>query len=272
MFEWKNVFRGLLMGTSDAIPGVSGGTIAVILGIYDRLIEAINGIFSKNWRKHLEFLIPLGIGVGAAILAFSHVITWLLLHYPNQTNFFFMGLIIGVLPFLFNQADMKTTFKGSHYILLIIAIVLIGSLAFFKEPDADLLLDTTKSSVLLGLFFSGFIASMAMILPGISGSFILYLIGSYATVMHAVKSMDVSVIAIVLAGAAIGIVLCSKIIRYFLSTFPSYTFAIIIGMVIGSVAVIFPGFESDVTMSLLSIGAFALGLGAAVTLGRFEYK
>lgn len=272
MFEWKNIFRGIIMGASDTVPGVSGGTIAVILGIYDRLIAAINGLFTRNWKKQLGFLIPLGIGIVAALLTLSHVISWLLTNYPNQTFFFFMGLIIGVIPYLFHQADVKTNFKGSHYILLIIAGLLIASLVLFKEPGETALLDTTKATVLVGLFFAGILASMAMILPGISGSFILLLIGAYSTIIEAVKELNIVVIGVVGVGVLIGIVVCSRIIRYFLENHHAHTFAIILGMVIGSIVVIFPGFEQEVGMSILSIVAFAIGLIVAVLLGKFEYK
>src|SRR5690625_3791444 len=95
--EWKNIYRGMIMGISDVVPGVSGGTIAVILGIYDRLIAAINGVFTKEWRKHLAFLIPLAIGVGLAIFLFSHLMNWLLENYERPTFYFFLGLIIGIL-------------------------------------------------------------------------------------------------------------------------------------------------------------------------------
>lgn len=79
--EWKNIWRGMAMGTSDLIPGVSGGTIAVILGIYDQLIEAISGVFSRYWKKYIGFLIPLAVGMGTAIIALSHLIEYLLLEY-----------------------------------------------------------------------------------------------------------------------------------------------------------------------------------------------
>ncbi|MRG87255.1 DUF368 domain-containing protein [Salinibacillus xinjiangensis] len=270
--EWKNIFRGLLMGTSDAVPGVSGGTIAVILGIYDRLIEAINGILSREWKKHLGFLIPLGVGVVAALVTMSHVIEWLFAHYPNQTYFFFIGLIIGVLPYLFHKADVKSNFQVGHYMLLVIAALLVASLAFFKEPSGGALLDTTKTGVLVTLFFSGFIASMAMIVPGISGSMLLLIMGTYETIFNAIGEFNLLVIGIFGIGVVIGIVSCTKIIRYFLTNHHAHTFAVIIGLVIGSVAVIFPGFEREVGMSILSIVTFALGLVAAVSLGKIEYK
>src|SRR5690625_5145324 len=108
LMEWKNLYRGFIMGGTDVIHGVSGGTIAVVLGIYDRLIAAINGIFSKDWKKHLGFLIPLGIGIVTAIFTLAHLMEWLLIYYPGPTFYFFLGLIIGVLPLLFREVDVKT--------------------------------------------------------------------------------------------------------------------------------------------------------------------
>src|SRR5690625_4540379 len=123
--EWKNIYRGIAMGASDVIPGVSGGTIAVLLGIYDQLVGAINGLFSRNWRKHLGFLIPLALGIAVAIFTLARLMDWLLKHYSGPTFFFFLGLIIGVIPYLFQEADVKTNFKTKHYILLLIGAILI---------------------------------------------------------------------------------------------------------------------------------------------------
>src|SRR5690625_5619809 len=133
--EWKNIYRGLLMGASDVIPGVSGGTIAVLLGIYVHLIAEIKGFFSKDLKKHLTFLLPLGIGMAAAVLLLSRVIEWLFNHYPALTNFFFLGLIIGVLPYLFQKADAKNQFETKHIILLIIGAVLVGSMLFLNATE-----------------------------------------------------------------------------------------------------------------------------------------
>ncbi|WP_053217431.1 DUF368 domain-containing protein [Virgibacillus senegalensis] len=269
--EWKNIYRGLLMGASDVVPGVSGGTIAVILGIYDRLIASVNGFFSKEWKRHLGFLFPLGVGIIGAILLLANVIEWLFDHYPGPTQFFFLGLIIGVLPFLFHKADAKHNFKVKHVILLLVGAALIASIAFFpaEEPDQITNLDI---GTYVYLFFAGFIASSAMVLPGISGSLILLIIGAYTTIIHAIKDFQLDIIFVVGAGILIGIVVMSKIIHYFMARYPSATYALVIGLVIGSVAVIFPGWPKDLEFVIISIIAFAVGLAAAVLLGRVEYS
>ncbi|WP_058305795.1 DUF368 domain-containing protein [Gracilibacillus massiliensis] len=278
--EWRNIYRGMLMGASDVVPGVSGGTIAVVLGIYDRLIEAINGFFSKDYKKHLMFLVPLGIGVLTAIFLLAGLIEWLFEHYPKQTQLVFLGLIIGVLPFLFKKSEAKRTFKTNHFLLVVIGMVVVGSMAFFQtgEPAP---VTAFSPTTYLWLFGSGFIASSAMILPGISGSFLLYVIGSYTTIISAIKNLDIIVIATVGAGILLGILLMSKIIHYFLEAFPIATYAVVIGMVIGSVFVIFPGLitiESGSTMISMimtlavNIIPFIAGLLFAYLLGKIEYR
>src|SRR5699024_3427935 len=130
--EWKNIYRGLIMGTSDVVPGVSGGTVAVLLGRYGELIAAVNGLFSKDWKRHLGFLIPLGVGVVAAIVSLSRVIEWLLENYPAPTYIFFLGLIIGIIPSLFIEADAKNSFRLEHYIIMLVGIIIMASL---RDPE-----------------------------------------------------------------------------------------------------------------------------------------
>ena len=269
--EWKNIYRGMIMGATDLIPGISGGTIAVLLGIYDRLIGAINGVFTKQWKRHVLFLIPLGFGMVVSIFLLANVIEWLLLHYPGPTKFFFIGLILGVLPFLFHKAEMKTHFKTKHYILLVVALLLISSLNIFNPQEGDIITNLTFSTYVL-LFFSGFIASSAMIAPGISGSFMLLLIGVYSTIISALSNLHFDVILVTGAGIGIGFIVMSRIVGYFLSHYYTATYAMIIGLVIGSAFVIFPGFESEGFLLMLSIAAFAAGLLTAYLLGRIEYK
>ncbi|MGF2614245.1 DUF368 domain-containing protein [Rossellomorea aquimaris] len=271
MWEWKNIYRGMIMGASDVIPGVSGGTIAVMLGIYDRLIAAINGIFSKEWKTHLRFLIPLGIGVVTSILLLARLIEWLFEHYPAPTQFLFMGLIIGVIPYLAKKSEMKYHFKRTHYVLLLIGALIVASMVFFKSEETAVIQEMTAGTYIM-LFFSGFIASAAMILPGISGSFILLIIGVYSTVIGGISNFQLDIIFIVGLGILFGIIFMSKVIKFFLEKYSSATYALIIGLVIGSIVVIYPGIPESTGQIIASVLTFLAGLFFARVLGRIEYS
>lgn len=268
--EWKNIYRGLVMGISDLIPGVSGGTIAVILGIYDRLLAAISGFFSREWKKHLGFLIPLAVGMGAALLLLSRVIEYLLDNYFGPTQFFFMGLIVGVLPFILRKAEARTRFKAAHIVVLLIAAGLLALTAFLRTDEAIEPITTLTGASGIRLFLSGWLASMAMLLPGISGSFVLLILGAYSTAIAALSSLNISIIAVIGLGAVIGFIVSSRLIRYLLNVFPSVTYAVITGLIIGSLVVIFPGLPSGFGMTVASVGTFVVGLLSAVLLGRQE--
>lgn len=269
--EWRNLYRGFIMGISDLIPGVSGGTLAVVLGIYDRLLEAISGVFSREWKRHIGFLLPLAAGMGSAIVLLSKVIKYVLEHYYEPTQFFFIGLIIGVIPFMLRRADVKRSFKASHYALMAAAALLLASMAFLKtSKDADPMTAMTGLT-LVGLFFSGWLASMAMLMPGVSGSFVLLVLGVYATAIHALSSMDLLLIAVIGSGVVVGFIVSSKAIRYVLEQFPRPTYAIIIGLIIGSIAVVYPGFTGELVNGLICTVTFVSGLAAAMVLGSRKY-
>lgn len=257
--DWKNIYRGLLMGVTDLIPGVSGGTVAFVLGIYDRLLEAISGFFSRDWKKHIGFLVPLGIGIVAALMIFSRLIDYLLENHLAPTQFFFMGLIIGVVPFILKQAGAKQNFKTTHIVVLIIVAILLASLAFIKPDEAAPPITSLSVPVFFLLFFSGWMASMAMLLPGISGSFILLLIGVYTTAIRALKDFNIPLIIVIGAGVIIGFVVSSKAIRYLLANFQYMTYAVIVGLIFGSFFVMFPGIPTGITL-LFSMITFVAGL------------
>ncbi|MBU8905505.1 DUF368 domain-containing protein [Desertibacillus haloalkaliphilus] len=272
MFEWKNILRGMMIGASDLVPGVSGGTIGVILGIYDRLIEAISGFFSRRWKQYLGFLIPLGIGAVLAILLLSRLIKWLLEFYPQPTYFLFLGLIAGIVPYLLRQVDYKNNFRLHHYFVLLLAGALIASTLFFRQSDESMVIETLNTSSALLLFFSGWIASMSMLLPGLSGSFVMLLLGVYATVINALATLNLPIIFVVGCGVAVGLVISSKLIRMLLKTMPVFTYAAIIGMVIGSVFVIFPGIEQNILLLIISLLTFVAGFYVATFFGKNEIE
>ncbi|MGN1402325.1 MAG: DUF368 domain-containing protein [Bacillus sp. (in: firmicutes)] len=260
--EWKNIYRGIVMGISDLIPGVSGGTIAFILGIYDRLLSSISGFFSREWKKHIGFLIPLAIGMGSAILLLSRVIDYFLEHHYAPTQFFFLGLIVGVLPLIVKEADVKTSFTAKHYMILFVVAILLASLAFLNPLKVDIIETLTIPST-IGLFLSGWVASMAMLLPGISGSFILLLLGMYSTVIAALSSLNLPIIMVVGLGVAVGFIISSKVISYLLKHHHYMTYAVIMGLIIGSTFVIFPGWPAGGT---LAASVVTFGAGLSITL------
>lgn len=257
--EWKNIYRGFLIGISDLIPGVSGGTIAFILGIYDRLLSAISGFFSREWKKHIGFLLPLAIGIGLTLLFFSRVIDFLLTNYHQPTQFFFLGLIIGVIPFISKQAGMKKNFKFGHYILLLVVGAALASTAFMSPADSTVITSLSMKNV-LGLFFAGWLGSMAMLLPGVSGSFILLLLGVYSTAINALSTLNLPIIIVIGSGVIVGFIVSSKIIRFLLENYTYATFACIIGLIIGSVFVIYPGIPESGTPFVMSVIALITGL------------
>lgn len=266
--EWKNVYRGVFMGISDIVPGVSGGTIAVLLGIYDRLIAAITGLFSSEWKKHLQFLIPLVIGAGLAIFSFSHLMDWLLANHGRTTFYLFIGLILGSLPYLFKESKLQENIENKKYIvILVIGIILINLLPL--DPAGGAVVDERTFGMYVILFFSGFLASAAMILPGISGSFVLLVIGMYHTIIHALTEVEMPVILVVSAGIAIGLLTMSNIIHYFLNKFYLETFSFIIGLVIGSVILIArkAGYAATVGEFVIGILVFFVGVFLALSLG-----
>ncbi len=271
ILEWRNIYRGILMGVSDLIPGVSGGTIAFILGIYDRLLNAISGFFSRDWKKHIGFLLPLGLGIGISLLLLSRVIDYLLEKHYEPTQFFFLGLIIGVLPLVSVQANVKKHFTGKHITLLLVVAALLASLAFIKPNETQPITSLTWAST-IGLFFAGWLGSMAMLLPGISGSFILLILGVYSTAISALSNLNLPIILTIGAGVIVGFIVSSKAISYVLQHYPYITYAVIIGLIVGSIFVVFPGIPNSIMTMIISVITFILGLAVTFMFSKMNNK
>lgn len=268
----RNVIRGIVMGVTDLIPGISGGTIAMVLGIYHELIASINSVFSKDWRKHILFLAPLLLGIGIALVTFSRLIEWLIINHSMPLFFLFNGLILGIIPFLLRTANYKKTFQFSHYTLLVIAALLIASTSLIHEDSMQAIWTNLSFREYMFLFFSGWLASSAMILPGISGSLIFLLLGVYPTVINAISTLNLAIILVIGLGIALGIIITSKLIQFLLRQFSTLTYAIMIGLVLGSLIVIFPGLPTSLPYTILCIVLFLIGSLVAIVLGRFEHK
>nr|WP_088105513.1 DUF368 domain-containing protein [Halalkalibacter urbisdiaboli] len=270
MFKWMNIFKGIAMGVSDLIPGVSGGTIALLLGIYQTLVAAINGVFTKKWKEHLLFLIPIGLGIGIALVSLSRLIEWLLSNYPQPTFFFFLGLTVAIIPTLLKEIKYKESFQLHHYLLVVFATILVASTAIVKEDKMTPIMKHLEWSDYVFLFISGWLASSAMILPGISGSFVLLLLGVYPTIINALSTLNLHVLAFTGSGIVIGLILTTKLITYLFNMYRVSTYAIIIGFIIGSTIVIYPGMVNDPLLFILSVTSFIVGFLVVFSLSKFE--
>ncbi|MCE3484407.1 DUF368 domain-containing protein [Staphylococcus aureus] len=274
-FKWINILKGFAMGTSDLIPGVSGGTIALLLGIYNQFIASISGIFSRRFWPSFTFLIPIIIGMLLAMGSLSNLFNYLLSQHHIPTMFFFGGLIIGIVPYLLKISNYKTSFTTKHYMMVIagIAILILITLMNNGDKHAGETL-TLSTGLIIKYFIAGMCASSAMLLPGISGSFMLLVFGVYGTVMLAISEvvkLNFTGLPILLAvgfGVLAGFIISSKIIQYFLTHHKLMTFALIIGFVVGSLFAVFPGLPTNIVMWFVSLVVFIIGFIVSLTLGR----
>lgn len=235
--------KGFCMGSADVVPGVSGGTMALILGIYQQLIEAVRS-FDFTWlrsiarldiavalgRPHFGFLIPLVLGIVAALIFFTRIIPLphLIETYPEPVYGLFFGLIVGSIIVLLRSFD-----RGMHNWLWLLAGTLAGLWIFNQVPA-----ETPEAAWFV--FISGALAISAMLLPGISGSFILLMLKKYAYIFGAIGQFNLAVLVPFAAGAVTGLVLFSRLLGWLLRRYHEATLAAIIGLLIASLWVIWP--------------------------------
>ena len=237
------MLKGMGMGAADVVPGVSGGTIAFIVGIYDELINSIKSInleslklfFSGKWATFWKkingnFLFFLLAGIGISVFSLAKLITWLLVNQPILVWSFFFGLVLASTWFVSKDIKEWKSWKTC------VAFVIGAVVAFYITVATP----AETPSNLLFIFLCGAIAICAMILPGISGSFILVLLGKYFFIMDAVKTLDVVVIAVFGAGVCIGITSFSHILSYALAHFRNITLAVLTGFMLGSLNKVWP--------------------------------
>lgn len=278
-FKWTNILKGFGMGTSDLIPGVSGGTIALLLGIYDDFISSVSGLFSKRFWPSFKFLLPILLGMGLAIALLSNLFNYLLSYHEIPTMFFFTGLIIGIIPYLLKTSNFKQTFKTKHYLMILIGIIILVIITLLNNGDKHSGETLTLSfGLIIKYFIAGMFASSAMLLPGISGSFMLLVFGAYGTVMFSISELvnlnftALPILIIFGLGILTGFMLSSRMIQYFLHHHTTMTFALIIGFVIGSIYAVFPGFPENGLVWIISFLTIIIGFIVSFTLGLITAK
>jgi len=244
----KEILKGAVIGVANIIPGVSGGTMAVTLGIYDKLIHAVTHIV-KEFKESMKMIIPIVIGAGIGIGVLSFVIKFLFVQFPVQTNFLFIGLIVGGLPIIWNKlkATNKKVTLGNMlgfigFFALVVGMAMIGEA---EGSAADVSLNAVN---IIKLFLVGVLASATMIIPGVSGSMVLMIIGYYNTIIDTITlfiksalSMDIpgimqgiGVLMPFGVGVLIGIGIIAKLIEIVFLKVPNYAYCSILGLIIAS--------------------------------------
>ena len=263
-------FCGILMGIADAIPGISGGTIALLLGIYEELIGSISN-FNINLFRNLKkkgikycwnkingnFLLSLITGVLLSLVSFVKIFSILIEKYPLFIWSFFLGLILATL-FVINRNIKK--WDISNFILIFIFAFLTILLSIINPSISE-------NINLFYILICGIIASSAMILPGISGSLILVILGVYTLIINALNNLEYNIILVFLIGCLIGIINFSKIIKWLFNNYRDYTFSIMLGLVIGSIYTVWPWRKSltdEVTNDYIFLSVVITILGFAV--------
>lgn len=263
-----NFLRGAVIGVAEIIPGVSGGTMAVLMNIYGELIGAVSGL-KRRFRQSALFLLPLVLGMGAAILALSHAIKFLLANYPMQVNFLFLGLVLGIVPMLLRRATAtKTRLAHAAPMFVMLAIMLLLTwLSFSSGVISNEVLTEMDAGVFFRFLIVGFLAAVCLILPGISGSMIMVIFGVYDSVIVAISALHLIMLVPVAIGVLLGVAFGSKLIAECLRLFPKQTYFAICGLVLGSAApLILRATSSGVTLVSALTSAAMLAVGVGVSL------
>ena len=276
------VIKGFIMGIANIIPGVSGGTLALTLGIYEKFINAISHLM-KNLKENLKFLIPIVIGMGLSILVGSNVVSAAFDKFPLPTTLFFMGLVLGGIPMIMNKIkesmkkDKKHKVKQNpkvNFGILALTFILVMILAFSEEIFGSGLGNVNLTNVNAGgyfiLFLVGVVAAATMVIPGVSGSLVLMLLGYYLPVVNTIKDLthfknvghNILICIPFGLGVLIGIVLIAKLIEWLLNKYKTKSYFGVLGFILASIIAIPVSVYHEVMFMPFNLieGIIAIGL------------
>ena len=282
MNMFKNIIKGMMIGIANIMPGVSGGTLAVSMGIYDKLIHCITHILSE-FKESMKFLLPIFAGAGIALVALTFVIEALFQYYPIPTNLLFIGLIVGGLPPVVTKVKSHKLSFG-HILAGLLFFALVVGMAMMGDNGNRQVTLNLGIVPMIKLVLVGIIAAATMIIPGVSGSMVLLILGYYEPIIQQITAFCTAVITLDMAailhgiaillpfgiGVLIGILGIAKIIEIIFEKYPVYAYCAIIGLIAASpIAILvcsnFAGFS--VSVLLISIVTFAAGFGIAIKIG-----
>lgn len=275
----KMILKGVMMGVANIIPGVSGGTMAVSMGIYDKMIHAATHLLSE-FKKSMKILIPIVIGMVIGIVALARIIEFMFAKVPFQTNLLFIGLIVGGLPAITGKVKGKTI-RLSHILAFLLFFALVAGLALLGEQEgsaADLSFNLVN---VLKIFGVGIVASATMVIPGVSGSMMLMLMGYYNPVLGEINEFIDNLISFNVPGllegckmlvpfgigVVVGIFAIAKAIEIIFEKFPEIAYWAIIGLIVASpVAILLMNSFGTITFITIVTGIAALAVGVIISL------
>lgn len=278
-----DILRGCAIGIANIIPGVSGGTLAVSMGIYDKIIGSVTGLF-RHFKKSVTTLLPYGIGMILGLLGLSFIIEFLFANYPLPTVLLFIGLILGGVPALWSRLKGKNT-GVTGILLFAVFFALLILLPFIAGEERTDLVLTADVLTILKLFFVGMIASATMVIPGVSGSMILMSLGYYAPILSSINNfvravLDFNISAALTEcailvpfgiGVLVGVFAIAKLISFLFARFEGYTYCAVLGLVAASPISIFTAFQipaPTVIILIISVITLAAGFAIAYFLGK----
>lgn len=288
-----DLIKGVFVGIANVIPGVSGGTMAVSFGIYDKLLNAISSLL-KSFKKSFLTLLPIILGMVIGIVGFTYIIPWLLANFPFATSCAFTGLIIGGIPAILRslkdgwQSEEKKSLLVNILVFLILLAVAMAMVFLNGDSESGIAL-TASAGMIVKIFFMGIIASATMVIPGVSGSLVLMILGYYFGVINSVKQFvealrtlnlqgmlnQLFILIPFAIGCVLGIFFISKLISYLLNHFASATFSGIFALVASSPISIFYKVNQEYSMNGTSVVSIIVGvvlLVACVALTLFMEK
>lgn len=260
------IYKGLLIGSTMLVPGVSGGSMAMILGIYDRLIESVSSFF-KDVKNNLLFLLLFVLSAAMGMLLLAKPILALLESYPKIMGFFFIGAVAGGIPAIYEQAQIKA-FSWKTFLYIVLGVAVVTMLSLF--PADNLVGKMTEGgNMTIFLIVAGLIAAIALILPGISVSYLLLIMGLYHELMRAISELDMAFLIPMGIGLLCGIMLLTKGLELLMRRYPQMSYMTILGFVLGSLAEVFPGLPVGWEW-IFCMAAAGLGFNFIFTISKSE--
>lgn len=258
-----NFCIGILIGAGAILPGISSGVLCVIFGIYEKLLDSVLNFF-KDINNNFKFLCPIILGAIIGIIIFSKILEYLLDEYTMQTKSIFIGLILGGVVLLFKEVSIKEKFNAKQLILLIISLSIGIGMVYIEKKMG---IEAAQNVSYIYLLMSGFLMSIGIVVPGVSNTIILMLLGVYTLYLSAVSTLYLPVLIPMGIGVILGSFVFMKIIKYLLDRFYVQTMYLIMGFTLGSVFVLFPKIGTSIEL-IISLMCIACGYFCISTISE----